>query len=287
MRNLLFFLLLTGCLLCPRTAHAVQVLTDSVPSRILNTKCAYNVMLPDSYEKNPQKKYPVLYLLHGLGGDNENWNRNTQISIILNRMIQNGEACEMIIVTPKAGGNVGAGVWNGYFNMPGWNYEDFFFTEFIPYIEQKYRIMGDRRHRAIGGLSMGGGGSTSYAQRHPDMFCAVYAMSALMHLDEGAGLPPRDNEKMKHLNRSVYEHSTVRFVNEASEEVRQQLRSIEWMVDCGDDDFLFDCNIAFHQAMRKAHIPCQLRVRDGSHNWEYWNTALYTALPFFSRIFNK
>lgn len=271
----------------PGMAQQSRIVTDSVDSRILGQKCAYTLLLPESYHTDRQKTYPVLYLLHGLSDTNESWFRNSRLQQIADKLVANGEAEEMIIVSPKAGGNVAAGVWNGYFNMPGWPYEDFFFNEFIPCIESSYRITGRRSHRAIGGLSMGGGGSTVYAQRHPDMFCAVYAMSALMDLEENGGLPSNGQEKIEQLNRSVRRHSAVRFVREADEPTRKLLRAIEWMVDCGDDDFLFDCNIAFHQAMRDARITSQLRVRDGAHNWTYWNTCLYTALPFFSRAFGK
>jgi S-formylglutathione hydrolase FrmB len=54
-----------------------------------------------------------------------------------------------------------------------------------------------------------------------------------------------------------------------------------------EDYFLFDCNLDFYQAMRRARIPCQLRVRDGGHTWEYWHSALYIALPYVSRMFGK
>lgn len=87
-------------------------------------------------------------------------------------------------------------------------------------------------------------------------------------------------------NQSALEHSAIDYIRNADEETRQKLCSLKWFVDCGDDDVLFDVNVEFYQAMRKAGIPCQLRVRDGGHDWEYWNTALYTALPFFSRSFN-
>jgi len=76
-------------------------------------------------------------------------------------------------------------------------------------------------------------------------------------------------------------------VKNADEARKQELRTVKWFVDCGDDDFLFDGNIDFYRAMRHAQIPCQLRVRDGGHTWEYWHSALYTALPYFSRIFAK
>jgi S-formylglutathione hydrolase FrmB len=62
---------------------------------------------------------------------------------------------------------------------------------------------------------------------------------------------------------------------------------LHWFVDCGDDDFLLDRNIEFTQAMRKAGIPCQFRVRDGGHTFEYWHSALYICLPFVSRNFGK
>ena len=109
----------------------------------------------------------------------------------MDQLTASGEACEMIIVSPNAGGNP-ATCWNGYFNMPGWAYEDFFYKEFLPYIEKTYRVKGDKRHRAIAGLSMGGGGTASYAQRYPDMYCAAYAMSALMNIFQAmrnAGIP--------------------------------------------------------------------------------------------------
>lgn len=269
------------------TGARSQVVIDSLPSRILGGNRTYTVLLPRNYDVNTEKKYPVVYLLHGIMDTNEGWYKNGRVKTVMDRMVESGEAEEMIVVTPNAGGNIYAGVWNGYFNMPGWNYEDFFFQEFLPHIESKYRIIGDRAHRAIGGLSMGGGGSTVYAQRHPDMFCAVYAMSALMTLDANGGLPSYGQEKMDIFNRSVLEHSAIDFIRKTDEAGREKLRSIRWFVDCGDDDVLFDVDIEFYQAMRKGGIPCQLRVRDGGHDWEYWHTALYTALPYFSRSFGR
>ncbi len=208
----------------------------------------------------------------------------------MDQLVASGEACEMIIVSPNAGGNPATGAWNGYFNMPGWAYEDFFYKEFLPHIEKTYRVRSDKQHRAIAGLSMGGGGATSYAQRHSDMYCAVYAMSALMDIPamgQAAGDDPDPTNKMALLTRAVQENSCVRFVREADEARKAQLRTIQWFVDCGDDDFLLDRNLEFYQAMRDAQIPCQLRVRDGGHTNEYWHSALYTCLPFVSRNFGK
>lgn len=266
-----------------------KVVTDSIHSEILKADRAFNIFLPQSYEVDKTRKYPILYLLHGMLDTNQGWTMRGHLKDVMDQLVASGEACEMIIVTPNAGGNVYAGDWNGYFNMPGWAYEDFFYKEFLPYIEKTYRVMGSKEYRAIAGLSMGGGGTTSYAQRYSDMYCAAYAMSALMHIPGGSENPtPQDpDSKMNLLTKSVIENSCVKYVEEADDARKAQLRSVQWFVDCGDDDFLLDRNIEFVQAMRKAQIPCQFRVRDGGHTWEYWHSALYTCLPFVTRCFGK
>ena len=265
-----------------------KIITDSIHSKVLNAYRAYNVFLPKSYETDTNKKYPVLYLLHGMTDTNQAWSGRGHLQDVADQLIENGEACEMIIVTPNAGGNIYAGVWNGYFDMPGWSYETFFYTEFLPYIEKNYRVIGNKANRAIAGLSMGGGGATCYGQKHSEMYAAVYAMSALMSIPElGAAPAQKTDDKMAILTKSVIENSCVDYVESADEERIAKLRSVVWFVDCGDDDFLLDRNIEFTQAMRKKKIPCQFRVRDGGHTWEYWHSALYTCLPFVTRNFGK
>ena len=330
-----------------------RVITDTIHSDILSADRAYNIFLPKSYDQDTDRQYPILYLLHGMLDTNLGWYTRGHVKDVMDQLVASGEACEMIIVTPCAGGNVFEGVWNGYFNMPGWAYEDFFYQEFMPYIEQTYRVKADKQHRAIAGLSMGGGGTTSYAQRYPDLYCAAYAMSALMTLEQsnrggvipgnsagdrgtqvegnggpgqrpgqrpegGPGQRPQgapdgaqgapqggpDNaqgrpkggpgagpgqqqgpNKFMLLTQSVNEHSCVRYVQEADDDTKAKLRTVSWFVDCGDDDFLLDYNLAFYQAMRQAQIPCQFRMRDGGHTWEYWHSALYNCLAFVTRVF--
>ncbi|MCD7710787.1 MAG: esterase family protein [Porphyromonadaceae bacterium] len=265
-----------------------QVLTDSLYSNILQAERTFNIFLPKSYEVDTTRQYPILYLLHGMLDTNRGWTERGHVKDVMDLLVASGEACEMIIVTPNAGGNIYAGEWNGYFNMPGWAYEDFFYQEFVPYIETTYRVQADKQHRAIAGLSMGGGGTTSYAQRHSDMFCAAYAMSALMSMSEKDLSSVEDpDDKSSLLFRSVVEHDCVKYVKEADDTQKEELRSVAWFVDCGDDDFLLNRNVEFVQAMHKAGIPCQFRVRDGGHVWEYWHSALYTCLPFVSRCFGK
>ena len=263
-----------------------RVETKSIQSKVLNAEREYNIFLPRSYETDVNKKYPILYLLHGMGDTNRGWSGRGHLKDVADQLIASGEMCEMIIVMPNAGGTGDA--WNGYFNMPGWSYETFFFTEFLPHIETTYRVIGDKQHRAVAGLSMGGGGSTVYGQRHSDMFIAVYAMSALMNISDGQSRQPaaqNADSKMAHLTKSVQELNCVKYVTDADESRKTQLRSVKWFVDCGDDDFLLDVNIEFTQAMRAAQIPCEFRIRDGGHTWEYWHSALYTCLSFVTRCF--
>ena len=260
----------------------------TIHSNILGADRNYTVYLPAGYESQTDRSYPVLYLLHGMNGTNKDWADRGHLKDVMDQLSASGEVCDMIVISPDAGGNIGEGYWNGYFDMEGWAYERFFYEEFLPTVEKQYRIKADKVHRAIAGLSMGGGGSTSYAQRHADMFCACYAMSALMHLPAPQQAAPNgEKDKMWHLQSTANKYSCVEFVKSADEATKQALRTIAWYVDCGDDDFLFDCNMDFIAAMRKAGIPYQLRVRDGAHTWEYWHSALYNALPFVSRIFNK
>jgi S-formylglutathione hydrolase FrmB len=263
-----------------------KVETKTIHSNVLNADREFNIFLPKSYETDVNKKYPVLYLLHGMLDTHQGWFMRGHLKDVADQLIASGEMCEMIIVSPNAGGNIYEGAWNGYFDMPGWKYETFFYTEFLPHIETTYRIIGDKQHRAVAGLSMGGGGTTGYAQRHSDMFVAAYAMSALMDIPEqGAALSQNPDDKMAILTKSVQENSCVKYVTEANEVRKAQLRSVQWFVDCGDDDFLLDRNIEFTQAMRAAQIPCEFRIRDGAHTWEYWHSALYTCLPFVTRCF--
>lgn len=268
--------------------HHSQILTDTLRSEILSDSRAYTVYLPAEYFADPDASFPVLYLLHGVLGTNDGWFRDQRAGEVMDQLVASGEACPMIIVCPNAGGNIFEGSWNGYFNMPGWNYEDFFFNEFVPFIEKTYRCGGSKNRRAVAGLSMGGGGTASYAQRHPEMFCAAYPISALMDLPEVGRMGGDQPEgKMGLLNASVQENSCIGFIRNADDYQKEALRSVKWFVDCGDDDFLLDRNIEFMQAMREAGIPMEFRVRDGGHTNEYWHTALFTALPFVSRCFTR
>ncbi|MBR1928027.1 MAG: esterase family protein [Bacteroidales bacterium] len=280
-------LICLALLLPALSARAGKVVTDSLQSVILGSQVKYNVYLPDSFGKT-DRLYPVVYLLHGLSDDYQAWTRRGNMQTVVDELVGTGEAAEMVIVMPNAGGPDTHHTWNGYFNMPGWNYEDFFFREFLPKVEAKYRVVGDKGHRAVMGLSMGGGGSVVYAQRHPDMFSSCYSMSAwLDNKNDEVRTKNAPKDCLYYVGEAVRSHSALDFLDNADEATLERLRSVAWFIDCGDDDFLLDLNVAFHQKMRSRKVKSELRVRNGVHNWEYWHLALRLALPFASRNFDR
>lgn len=262
-----------------------RIITDSVSSSILGEDVKVNVYLPRGYDAQDAKLYPVVYLLHGLYGTNTDWTEKGHMKDVVDELVASGDIPKMIIFMPNAGDPDVHDNWNGYFNMPGRPYEDFFFRELIPTLESRYRVKADKQHRAIMGLSMGGGGSTVYCQRHPDCFSSCYAMSAWLDSGEPSGDMPKD--KLYLVSKSVHDHSALAFMDNADEETVGKLKTVKWFFDCGDDDSLVGLSMDIYRKMRMKGIPCELRVRDGWHSWEYWHQALRMALPFASRNFGE
>ncbi len=283
MKRMLFMMALVAASLT--SVRAGHVVTDSIESRVLGTWVKYNVYLPTGFAQDVQRHYPVVYLLHGFTDDYTAWRDKGQMQTVADELIETGEAKAMVIVMPNAGGPRTYETWNGYFNMPGWSYEDFFFQELVPAAEAKYRAGGSKGQRAVMGLSMGGGGSTVYAQRHTDLFSSCYAMSAWLDDDGGRQREAGKDDKVYLVKQAVRKHSALDYVRQADDATVARLRSVKWFIDCGDDDFLLDLNTELHKLMRAKRIKSELRVRNGQHNWEYWHQAIRMALPFASRAF--
>lgn len=275
-------LAITACVI-PLAAQS-EIVTGTMKSAKLGVDQGYNVYLPDGYDSS--KHYPVIYLLHGLWGSYPDWVKQGRMQTVADQLIESGEVVPVVIIMPNAGDSDVINYQNGYFNVPGWPYEDFFYEEFLPAIEKKYNCGGSKGQRAIMGLSMGGGGCTVYAQRHPDMYSSCYAMSAWLdnkdRADRGGS-----GSKLLVTDRSVREHSALDFVDNADAATLKALRSVKWFFDIGDEDHHLVTNVTMFTKMKARGIKAELRVRDGVHNWEYWHTALFTALPFASRNFSR
>ncbi|MCR5758740.1 MAG: esterase family protein [Bacteroidales bacterium] len=255
-----------------------QIITDSVSSTLLGEDVKVNVYLPQGYDASADRLYPVVYLLHGLSDTYSAWKEKGHMQEVVDELIASGAISKMVIFMPNAGGPDVSNQWNGYFNMPGRPYEDFFFGELVPALESRYRIRADKQHRAIMGLSMGGGGSTVYSQRHPDMFSSCYAMSPWLDQEEPSEDMPKD--KLYLVSKAVHDHSANKFVENADAQTVAALKTVKWFFDCGDDDFLLDLSMDIYRQMRIKGIPAELRIRDGWHCWEYWHHSIRTALQF-------
>lgn len=258
-----------------------QLLECEMQSEILGCTKKYCIYLPAGYADDANS-FPVLYLLHGLTDTHTAWRDKGNVQSIATELINDGKAREMIIVMPDAGTT-----YDGYFNSDCWRYEDFFFQEFISHVESTYRIIPDRQHRAIAGLSMGGGGTTWYAINHSEMFSSAYAMSALMGLVNDSWITRDPDARRRVFMESAVANNNITAIENATKEKCAEIAKVRWFIDVGDDDFLFDNNMEFIKAMRTKRIPYQLRVREGGHTWQYWQQALYIALPFVSESFGK
>lgn len=260
-----------------------QLKQVTIKSKILGAKKTYSIYLPDGYEKTGER-YPVLYLLHGANGSHESWCRDGggEQPRITDEEIAAGRAKKMIVVMPDAGGlgKKNGGKNMGYFNVEGWAYEDFFFQEFIPHIDQTYRTIASKEGRAVAGLSMGGGGAFVYAQRHPEMFNAAYSTSGLLDHRFRAKIASSD---MIPFYWSVAQTSPVEFVRNTTPQKIEALRSVRWMMDCGDDDRIIFTNIDLFLEMKRRRVPVEFRVRDGKHNWYFWRKSLPEILQFSFR----
>jgi enterochelin esterase-like enzyme len=236
-------------------AQSGKVFDDlSLPSEILNMDRKYAIYLPPDYETS-QRSYPVLYLLHGSGDDQTGWIQFGEVLSITDQAIKEGKSTAMIIIMPD--GDTGQ---RGYFNNPkgGWDYENFFFEELIPYVEKTYRIKGEKRYRAIAGLSMGGGGTFMYALHRPDLFSSACPLSAYIGpsspddmdrilLRNGVeNLTPEQKENYYN------NHNALALIENGDVE---KIKSVRWYIDCGDDDFLYEGNSVAHIVTNQKLLP--------------------------------
>jgi enterochelin esterase-like enzyme len=282
------FLFLLCFSLCSHAlfAQTGKVYDDlSFSSKILKMERKYAVYLPPDYE-NSGRSYPVLYLLHGGGDDQTGWVQFGEVLHITDKAIREGKATPMIIIMPDA--NTGQRGFSN--NATGtWRYEDFFFEELMPFVEKKYRIKGEKRYRAVSGLSMGGGGTFTYALHHPELFssaCPLSAATGPLVLDAAKADLRRANSGIQDsLIEKFYKRQSVLYmVNNWPDSLK---KSVRWYIDCGDDDFLYEGNSLVHIAMRKREIPHEFRVRNGAHNWTYWRESLPVVLEFISQGFHQ
>ena len=221
-------------------ATGTELRDQTIKSTVLGRTMKYSVYLPKGYDKS--KEYPVLYMLHGANGSNNDWLNGGKINVNASNAASEGTAPEMIVICPDCGGD------NFYCDNYGGNdikYMTYFFTEFLPTVENLYAVKKDRASRAIGGLSMGGFGSLYYGLLHPEMFSYVYACSPATYID---GAP------------NLYDLLSKADVS--------KLPGIT--IEIGTEDFLYESAGSFKQALDAKKVPNEYITRAGTHDWPFW-----------------
>ncbi|HET6569614.1 MAG TPA: alpha/beta hydrolase-fold protein [Rhodothermales bacterium] len=263
----------------------------TIDSKILGKSVRYTIYLPYDYDTS-DRYYPVVYLLHGYSDDDTGWLQFGEANAITDELIAERKIPPMILVMPDAGVSWYVNNYDGSVR-----YEDFFFQEFIPYVESHYRIRAEKQFRAVSGLSMGGYGTLVYALHHPEMFATAAPFSAAIWTDEEIVNFPED--QWTNYFRTVFDpklQGQARLsphyrANSPLDLIRQmgadEVKQVRWRIDCGDDDFLYKGNAALHVLMRDLNIPHEYRVRDGGHTWTYWRTGLPGALEFIGAGFRR
>lgn len=281
--------LLVLLLLLPSFTYGQSRLEDgTVHSRILDAEKPYVVYLPDGYDQNQDQAYPVLYLLHGLSGSCETWTKNYDMQIITDWRISSGFSVPMIIIMPDARGVLEnhKGERVGYANRSDWRYEDFFFEEFIPQIESRYRILKDRTHRAISGLSMGGFGTVLFAMHHPEFFSSACPLSG--RVEGTPGIEPGKGGDSEAFYEMCRQNNMVDYLKAQTKDRQEEIGSVRWYIDCADGDGLLSGNMHLYELMHELKFPlANFRVREGAHKADYWRTALPEVLTFISIGFQK
>ncbi|MEW4570042.1 alpha/beta hydrolase-fold protein [Tautonia sp. JC769] len=228
----------------------------SYESESVGTTRRMNVYTPPGYSE--EREYPVLYLLHGIGGDETEWQRFARPDVLLDNLIAEGAAEPMIVVMPngraqqndRAEGNVFAGA-------PAFAaFEEDLLNDVIPAIESRYSVKADREHRALAGLSMGGGQALNFGLAHLDTFAWVGAFSAAPNTKPAAELVPDPDR------------------------AREQLKLL-WIA-CGAKDNLLRISQGVHAHLKENDVPHVWHVDGNGHDPTEWKNNLYL---FVQRLF--
>ncbi|OXI55938.1 esterase [Burkholderia sp. AU27893] len=268
-----FWLLLLVAISGPALAFHARVV--AIPSAAMNETLKATVVLPDAYARGTRDgdRYPVVYLLHGSGGDHTDWTSNTRIAALADRY-------HVILVMPDGGHE------SWYIDSPfdsGSRFETFIGDEVVSYIDLHFRTIATQRARAITGLSMGGFGALRIALDRPDTFGAVGSISGAVDPRCCADEPGIDHvfgDPGRHP--SFWDRNVI--VASASAFVRAHL---DLTIDCGRDDAFVGSNRTLHERLVALGVPHDYAERPGGHTWDYWANAIRYQMRFFATSFQQ
>ncbi|MCC7309186.1 MAG: esterase family protein [Acidobacteria bacterium] len=266
----------------PVLAASNPVETHKLASKLMGRDMPYRVILPADYASDAaaSTRYPVLFLLHGLYGHYDNWTDKTAIE-------DYAAGFKFIIVTPE-----GADGWyTDSVSVPNDKYESYIVKELLPEVDKKFRTIGDRGHRAIAGLSMGGYGSLKFGLKYPDLFVLAGsfsgALGATSYTEKSTGAiaksidlvyGPPDSETRK-------ANDIFKLVRDLTPEKQKALPFI--YLDCGTEDFLFQSNRNLDSLLIEKKVPHEYRELPGIHDWKYWDQQVKQFLQVADRMFGR
>lgn len=260
---------------CAQPTQAIDTISINAKAVKSPSKCL--VVLPQKYlAEDDTTHYPVVYLLHGYGGDYKSW-----LTLTEPRLDSLATAHNMIFVCPD-----GRDSW--YWDSPiveDLQMETFITTELVPYIDKTYRTKACRTQRAITGFSMGGHGSMWLAMRHSDIFGSAGSMSGGLNINK-----PKWAKSWKMATRiGTQTKYPKRWVDYTAITLIPTLKpgQLNLVIDCGVDDFFIGVNREFHQELLKYKIPHDYTERPGRHTHPYWQNSLRHHLLYFHEVFNK
>ncbi|MBE7171738.1 MAG: esterase family protein [Williamsia sp.] len=269
MKKIFLFLFLA---VAAKQIRAAETDTINVFSASMHKEVRCVVIKPGNYASST-KKYPVVYLLHGYGGNYSQWPK------LAPQLKDEADGLQLILVCPDGG----VGSW--YLDSPvdtSFKYETFVSRELISYIDGHFRTQTDRHNRAITGLSMGGHGGLYLAIRHPDLYGAAGSTSGGVDIRPF----PKNWDLAKRLGDTVcckqnWEANTV--INVVDNLHKGDLKLI---IDCGTGDFFLQVNRNLHQKLLQMNIEHDYIERPGAHNSDYWKNSIDYQLLFFKKYFD-
>lgn len=265
------------------------------------------VYLPAEYAEKPEKKYPVLYLLHGSGGDETAWSDYGRACQILDNMIARKEIEPLVVIMPNGNVEFDAAPGESPYmdkspsasnlsSMLG-KIEEAFVPEVVGYAEKNYRIIGDKEHRSIAGLSLGGLQTLYIAINNPDLFNNV----GLFSPQTTNMLNTKNIKHLKSLENNLSKVKTVFAVlrgDVPSEKEDGKLSKVHiyekfeekledfykknphlLYIGVGEDDFVMKLVNDFRTVLDKNKYPYHYNQTDGAHSWENWRKYLIDFLP--------
>lgn len=266
------FAFLVLCFTCRAQSGAAE--TVQFHSTLINATLPYNVVLPPDYRTSKTTRYPVLYLLHGLGGHYSDWLTRSNVA-------DYAAQYRLIVVTPE-----GNDSWyTDSATRPNDKYESYVLKELIPDVQHRYRTIETRYGRAVAGLSMGGYGALKFGLKSPGTFIFAGSMSGC---PEAASWTAEDLKDLQWIYDSLppvfgAADSETRRTNDLLEIVRgltaTRISALPFLyLDCGTEDFTANSNQKFAELLRQKKIPHEYRQLPGNHNWQYWDQQVREVL---------